>query len=180
MSFKKDTVVYLDDICIPHSWESILSNINDKLYFKVYQINVSPEVEYNLIATVEAGNYTGGDLATEIQTEMNSQAQTATSFINIFSCSHVVKTNKITISCNSNIYAFRICTQHELKTMDWTGPSFNRDKSNDVNEIISNLNNFSVRYNSVIPYVAGSITPNLLTIFTLLRQTCVIITPLDQ
>ena len=157
MSFKEDTVVYLDDICIPHSCESILSNINDKLYFKVYQTNVSPEVEYNLIATIEAGNYTGGDLATEIQTEMNSQAQTATSFINMFSCSYAVKTNKITISCNSNIYAFRICTQPELKTMAWAGPSFDKNKPNGINEIISNLDNFSVRYNSVIPFISGSI-----------------------
>ena len=23
MSFKEDTVVYIDDICIPHSWESV-------------------------------------------------------------------------------------------------------------------------------------------------------------
>ena len=98
MSFKEDTVVYLDDICISHSWEAVIKNINDKLYFKVYKINVLPEVEYNLIAAIEAGNYTGGDLATEIQTEMNSQTQTDTSQANMFTCSYVVKTNKITIT----------------------------------------------------------------------------------
>jgi len=84
MSFKEDTVVYLDDICIPHSWESVLKDINDKLYFKVYKLSPLPEVEYNLIATIDPGNYTGGDLATEIQAEMNSQTQTATSFINVY------------------------------------------------------------------------------------------------
>ena len=31
MSFKEDTVVYLDDICIPHSLESIIKDVNDKL-----------------------------------------------------------------------------------------------------------------------------------------------------
>ena len=98
ISFKEDTVVYLDDICIPHSWESILENINNKLYFKVYKINESPDIEYNLIARIEPGNYTGVELAAEIQTEMNSQAQTATSFINMFACSYAVKTNKISIS----------------------------------------------------------------------------------
>ena len=30
-----NAAVYLDDITIPHSWESVLVNINNKLYFKV-------------------------------------------------------------------------------------------------------------------------------------------------
>ena len=160
MSFHQDTVFYLDDICIPHSFESILDNINNKLYFKVYKINVLPEVEYHLIATIESGQYTGGDLATEIQTELNSQTQTATGVANMFTCAYVVKTNKITITCSNVIYAFRIITHPELKTIDWTGPSFDRTKPNDVNEVLSNLNNFSARYNSVIPFVSGSINLN--------------------
>lgn len=157
MSFEQNTVYYLDDICIPHSWDTIIENINNKLYFKVYNINETPEIEYNLIATLESGNYIGTDLALEIQTEMNSQAQTATTFTNLFTCTYVIKTNKITVTCNSPIYAFRILTQMELKTIDWTGAAFNRDKPNDINEIISNLDNFSKRYNSVIPYFSGSI-----------------------
>ena len=158
MHFKEDTVFHLDDITIPHSWESILENTNDKLYFKVYKINVTPEEEYHLIATIEAGNYTGGDLAVEIQAEINSQVQTATSFISMFTCAYVIKTNKIIITCNSAIYAFRIVTQPEIKTIDWNGPTFDRNKPNDITEVLSNLDNFSKRYNSVIPYVSGSIT----------------------
>ena len=75
----------------------------------------------------------------------------------MFACSYAVKTNKISISCNSGIYAFRICTQPELKTIEWSGSSFDRNKPNDINEVLSNLDNFSVRYNSIIPYVSGSI-----------------------
>ena len=45
MSFKEDTVVYLDDICIPHSWDTIIQNINDKLYFKLYWTNLVPPGE---------------------------------------------------------------------------------------------------------------------------------------
>ena len=39
--------------------------------------------------------------------------------------------------------------------MDCTGPSFNRNKPNDINEIISNLDNTSIRYNAVAPYMSG-------------------------
>ena len=160
MSFKEDTVVYLDDICIPHSWESILDNINNKLYFKVYEVNEVPETEYHLIATIAPGNYTGGELAAEIQTEMNSVAQTATGVANLFSCTYIVKTNKIMITIKSDpiiVFAFRIITQPELKTMAWTGPAFDRNKPNDFNEVVSNLDNFSVRYNSVVPFISGAI-----------------------
>ena len=135
IAFHKDTCFYLDDIAIPHSFESILDNINNKLYFKVYKINVLPEVEYHIIATIEPGNYTGVDLAAEIQTEMNSFTQTATTQANMFTCAYVAKTNKITITCNSNLYAFRIITQIELKTTDWTGTAFDRNKPNDMNEV---------------------------------------------
>ncbi len=160
MSFKEDTVVYLDDICIPHSWESILDNINNKLYFKVYEVNENPPTEHHLIATIEPGNYTGGDLAAEIQTEMNSVSNTPTGEPNLFTCQYVVKTNKITISILNDpirVFAFRIITQPELKTVDWTGTAFDRNKPNDINEVLSNLDNFSVRYNQLIPYVSGSI-----------------------
>lgn len=157
MYFKEDTVFYLDDITIPHSWESIIPNINNKLYFKVYKINEIPEHEYHLIATIDAGNYTGGDLAVEIQNEMNSVSQTATGQANLFTCSYSVKTNKITFICNNVIYAFRILTQPELKTIEWTGTSFDRNKPNDINEVLSNLDNYSSRYNSVIPFVSGAL-----------------------
>ena len=67
MSFQENTVFYLDDICIPHSWNTIMTDINNKLYFKLYETNVMPNVEYNLIAQIAPGNYIGPDLATEIQ-----------------------------------------------------------------------------------------------------------------
>ena len=91
---------------------------------------------------------------------MNSQAQTATTIADLFTCAYIAKTNKISISIKTDpikVYAFRILTQPELKTTDWTGPSFDRNKPNDINEIISNLNNFSERYNSAIPFMSGSL-----------------------
>jgi hypothetical protein len=55
MSFHQDTVFYLDDIPIPHSWESILDNMNNKLYFKIYEVNDVPARESHLIAIIEPG-----------------------------------------------------------------------------------------------------------------------------
>ena len=61
------------------------------------------------------------------------------------------------IICNSPFYAFRIVTHPELKTIEWSGPSFDRNNLNDINDIISNLNEFSLKCNSVIPYLSGSL-----------------------
>ena len=116
LSFHENTVFYLDDICIPHSWGTIIDNINNKLYFKLYWLNEVPPQEFNLIATIEPGSYIGPDLALEIQTEMNSQAQTATTMANLFTCAYIAKTNKISISIRSDpikVHAFRIPTQPE-------------------------------------------------------------------
>lgn len=88
---------------------------------------------------------------------MNSVAQTATGVANLFTCAYVVKTNTIGITINNNIYAARIMTQPELKTMEWTGTNFNRDRPADINEVLSNLDNFSTRFNTVIPYTSGAI-----------------------
>ena len=142
------------------SWESILDNINNKLYFIIYYVNEVPETDHYLIATIEPGNYIGGDLAVEIQTEMNSVAQTATGVANLFTCTYIVKTNKIRITIKTDpikVWAFRIITQPELKTIMWNGTPFNRNKPNDINEVLSNLDNFSVRYNAVVPFESGAI-----------------------
>ena len=72
MSFQENTVFYLDDITIPHSWDAVIDNINNKLYFKLYVTNEVPPREFHLIATIASGSYTGPDLATEIQTKMNN------------------------------------------------------------------------------------------------------------
>lgn len=160
MQFEENTVFYLDDICIPHSWDTIIADINNKLYFKLYETNEVPQVEYHMIATIAPGNYIGPDLATEIQTEMNSVTQTATTMADLFTCTYDPKTNKIKISIKTDpikVHAFRIVTQPELKTIDWNGPAFDRNKPNDINDIISNLNQFSVRNFAITPYYSGSL-----------------------
>jgi hypothetical protein len=148
MTFQENTVFYLDDITIAHSWDTIIENINDKLY----------PLESHLIATIEPGNYIGPDLALEIQTEMNSQ--TTAIAANLFTCAYIAKTNKISISILNDankVYSFRIPTQIELKTMNWFGPSFDRNKPNDINEIISNLDNVSGRHFIINPFMSGAL-----------------------
>ena len=57
----------VDEICIPHAWYSIESNINDKLY--IYTLNDLNNT-YNRnskVIVIPAGNYTGDLLKTTLQ-----------------------------------------------------------------------------------------------------------------
>ena len=160
MTFNENTVFYLDDICIPHSWDTVIENVNNKLYFKLYVASQGTETEYHRIATISAGYYTAIDLATEIQTKMNDIAQPITNVANMFTCAFQAKLNKIRISIIADptrTFSFRILTQPELKTIDWNGAVFDRNKPNDINEIISNLDNITVRSFILNPYMTGSI-----------------------
>ena len=157
MSFQENTVFYLDDICIPHSWDTVIAGINDKLYFKVYETNAVPQVEYPLIATIDPGSYIGPDLAAKMQTEMNEVSSTVAA--NLFTCVYDPKTNKITITILNDIakaYAFRIPTQRELKTMEWFN-AIDRNNPHDINDIISNLGEVSVRNFTITPFTSGSL-----------------------
>lgn len=158
MYFKEDTVFYLDDIILDHWWQTIEDDINDKLYFKLYQTGTSNE--WSIIAKISAGVYIGGDLAIELQTQMNSYTQTTTTTLNnVFKCEYVVKTNKMMISTLIDGYTFRIITQPELKTTLNNGFStyYDTNKPNDMNDILSNLENASPQHNKVVPYLSGAL-----------------------
>jgi len=157
ITFQENTVFYLDDITIPHSWDTILTDINDKLYFKVYVgTGPTPSQEYHFEVSIEAGNYIGPDLATEIQTKMNDVTTNVST--NLFTCAYVPKTNKITISIKNDpaVYSFRIPTQRELPTMEWFG-SIDRSNPHDINDILSNLDGVSTRNFTITPFISGAL-----------------------
>ena len=106
MSFNENTVFYLDDICIPHSWDTVIDGVNNKLYFKLYVTNTSQgtETEFHQIATIQAGNYPRPDLATEIQTKMDDIAQHLTFVADMFTCAYQAKIIKIQISVKNRPY----------------------------------------------------------------------------
>ena len=149
----------MDDVTIPHSWDTVLQGINDKLYFKVY-ITANPlptPAEFHFEVTIAPGSYVGPDLAVETQTKMNDVSSVIVA--NLFTCTYDPKTNKIkitTINDPAKNYAFRIPTQRELPTMEWFN-YIDRNKPSDINEIISNLDGVSVRNFVINPFESGSL-----------------------
>ena len=73
-----NTVCYVDDISIPHTWRTIESHNMFYVIFKTGYLN-GFEMAYNwdpFVLTLPEGNYTGASLATAIQDLLNGFAVT--------------------------------------------------------------------------------------------------------
>ena len=99
--------------------ETIVAGINNKLYFKLYE-TAAPQAEHHVIAEILPGFYDAPSLVNEIQEAMTGIGGNATTDPNLFTCIYLPRTNKMMIEVKNGAkaYAFRIVTQHELKTID--------------------------------------------------------------
>ena len=74
LSLPHNIIFYVDDVCIPHSWYTIETNINDKLYLMVCPTDVDADgdgIAYKIV-TIDPGIYNGGEIAIELQTKMEA------------------------------------------------------------------------------------------------------------
>jgi hypothetical protein len=66
-TFGKNSVFFITDICIPHSWRTVEQGMNNKLYWAIYQPNppggFQPRWVYHC-TTVASGTYTPATLIT--------------------------------------------------------------------------------------------------------------------
>jgi hypothetical protein len=152
--FGVDSVFYVDDIAIPHSWWSVEEDMNNKLYFQLR--DTSTKQIWNYVVSIAPGNYTGVDFAAEVQLRMNTAAASGHP-LNLFTVSYTSKTNSITIAMLPGTLVFRIITPAELKTKlnGVFTASYDVNKPNDCNEILSNLQDTSFEYDSNATYTSG-------------------------
>ena len=68
-----NTVCYIDDISIPHTWYTIEENLNNTLYIvtTIMDPGVTPTWHHALLLEIPSGNYTGTSLALALQAELN-------------------------------------------------------------------------------------------------------------
>ena len=153
LSFEGNTCFYVDDLTIPHSWESI-EDFNNRLYLYVSQDN-NPDNKYSFIIYITNGNYTGVDFATELQTKM--RAVTNAISVNLFNVTYNVKNNNLTIAMPYSGYSFKILTPNDLSTgLNNTFISlYDKSNTNDINEVLSNLEGNSGTYYYNNPYISG-------------------------
>ena len=64
----ENTVFYVDDVCVPHTWHTVEQNINDKLYLRLTLNNVHTDYLF----TLRSQTYNGSQLASEIDTQIKT------------------------------------------------------------------------------------------------------------
>jgi len=143
-----NTVCYIDDISIPHTWYTIEENLNNTLYIVTAQMdpNVSPTWYHTLALEIPAGNYTGSTLAAALQAELII-AEPDHAFV----CVYNPASGSITIE-STYIQLFTILSDYQVHTFTGSFAVMWKDRiGNDVsfdfynlkslNEVIRNENN---------------------------------------
>ena len=157
LTFPDDTVFYIDDISIPHSWYTIEENINDKLYIYVSPITPDEDntgVAYKIV-NITPGIYNGSEIAVELQTKIEESINN--SFLpNRLSVAYNSRKNSINITVNYADWAFKILTDDDIYTKldnSWIGDAYDINNPHSINDIIGNNKDNSPFYGLAIPYV---------------------------
>ena len=95
-----NTVCYIDDISIPHSWYTV-EDYNNRLFIS-HQNPTTTNVDFNAVIEIPTGNYTGASFASALQTAIQERFPWV-------SC--VYNASKGTITFSSE-YTFRIISDN--------------------------------------------------------------------
>ena len=141
-SFPENSVFYIDDVSIPHSWYTIEQDINDKLYIYVSPSNPNIDgdgVAYKII-TISSGIYNGSEIAIEIQTTMETSINNGF-FPNLLSCVYNPRKNTINITSNYAHWKFKILSDDDIFAKlnnAWVGDNYDVNNPRNINDIIGN------------------------------------------
>ena len=153
MYFPNDsTVFYIDDICICHSWYTVETNFNDKLYIWIQSAN---DTSSNILS-LDPGNYTGSTLSATIYEKLPKTIGTLSISWEV---TYIGKTNNIKISTTTDTVRFHILTPNDLKKKlnGVFSVSYDITNTNDCNELIGNIENDFTEYSKTKPFISQAI-----------------------
>jgi len=124
----KDSTFVIDDVNIPHSWNTIETGVNDRFYV-AWRLLETDTMNYNIIM-IPSGRYSGSELATWFRSGINALGTGQWTVV-------YTSANKITFTTN-NVANFKIYTDDELTAMSGPGGFVGMDPYNKmtVNEIL--------------------------------------------
>ena len=149
VTLPEDTVFYIDDICIPHSWYTIDEERNNKFYFKIGSTSY--------VKTVPSGNYSTITLNAVLVALMNSVQNTHTANTNIpgntIGISTSVTSSNQTYIVDAvqytNALTFEILTDKQAISLNYPTPV--QSINNYLNNNVPKINTYASEY--VSPYV---------------------------
>ena len=152
VTLPEDTVFYIDDICIPHSWYTIDEERNNKFYFKIGSTSY--------VKTVPPGNYSTITLNAILVALMNSVQNTHAANTNISGNTVGISTSTTTSNQSyivdavqyTNELTFEILTDNQIKSLNYAQPV------QSINNYL--INNIPKVNNNASPYVSPYVNLN--------------------
>ena len=141
MYMPDNTVFYIDDVAIPHSWFTAES-FNNQLYLNIW-VSANGRDQHILELTKQV--YNGSTLAIEIATQITEIGYIPTVLYNA---------SKQTISISILDYNFQLLTDDELQTVNWTGAIYDKNNLKSANGLIKNNKRLSEFYNQENPMIS--------------------------
>ena len=142
ISFPENTVFYIDDVSIPHSWYTVEENINDKLFVMISRITPDEDnsgTAYKIV-TISPGIYNGTEIALEMQQKIRETIYNV-QFPDVLSVAYNNRKNTINITINYADWQFKILTENDIDTKlndTWIGDSYDPNNPHSINDIIGN------------------------------------------
>ena len=126
-----NTVFYVDDVCVPHTWHTVEEGVNDKIYIRT--ILNGANTDYLLALTAQ--NYNGVQLRAELETQIQTLMFLGSALVPTVLFNS--QTNEISLSIAG--HNCKILTDTELKTItNWGGTSYDINSLDSVNELFTN------------------------------------------
>jgi hypothetical protein len=170
LTMPHNTIFYVDDICIPHSWYGIEQNVNDKIYVQLTSnaSSVANKPNECKIVTITPGNYTLETLCAEMKTKMDAAYNPQATF----TVTPNATTNTMSIKPVLAIHLIKILTDADLATGmagltvqvggnawagHWVGTAYDHKNPQDMNDILNNTDGYSTFFSAAAPHVTGYI-----------------------
>ena len=162
----QNTVFYLEDVCIPHSWYTIEPGINDTFYFGFSTAATPPSGIANPFFVIyspklPSTNYTGSTLATALQTALDTAVglYNYNGYKSYFVVSYNVLTNSISITFTQTNVMLYIPSDNDLiANPALFGYSGTTPPS--CNELMGNQGNMRNYYTSSASFFSGILSLN--------------------
>ena len=170
-----NTIFYIDDICIPHSWYTIEDGLNDRIYIQLMNANQNvantPGDGSNECRTViiDPGNYNLQQLRAELKTKINA-AFASLGQTEYFEVTDDAMTNTLMFTTKFTTSIGRVLTDTDIQTglvafqsvngvfnASWNGPSIDTSNPMDMNDIFKNTDGTGYVFSALIGWKTQSV-----------------------
>ena len=147
---EENMLCQIHEVSIPHSWYSIQTGVNDRIFVRVEHTGTGPWTTRVMI-TLNERDYSVSDLAGHLQVILNNyfnDAEFPPQRSDMFVVSHSNLLDKIRISVNYNDIEFQVIPDSDFLTHPEWFPDINVNSLNSINKVLPKYNVATYDFNT--------------------------------